>query len=144
MTFWFDMDGTIADLYGVEGWLDSIIAKETTPYNIARGIGNLSQLARKLNRIQELGHKIGIISWTAKNGTDLYNGQIACAKMMWLYKHLKSVHWDYINIVPYGTNKKETCKNGILFDDEEHNRNTWGNGNAFEPKDIIKVLNMYL
>ena len=31
MTIWFDMDGTIADLYGVEGWLEMLIAKDETP-----------------------------------------------------------------------------------------------------------------
>lgn len=31
MTIWFDMDGTIADLYGVDGWLEMLIAEDPTP-----------------------------------------------------------------------------------------------------------------
>lgn len=143
MTFWFDMDGTIADLYGVANWLDSLIAKETRPYDIAKGIGNLSQIARKLNKLQKLGHEIGIISWTAKGTDESYNEKIALAKLAWLNRHLKSVKWNSIKIVPYGTNKKETCQTGILFDDEEGNRKAWGK-DAFTPNEIVKVLNDFL
>ena len=52
---WFDMDGTIADLYGVAGWLESIIARETRPYEKAKGIGNLALIARLLNKAQKKG-----------------------------------------------------------------------------------------
>jgi len=67
MKIWFDMDGTIADLYGVNGWLEMLIAEDTTPYAIARPLVNLSQLARKLNTLQRAGYEIGIISWGSKN-----------------------------------------------------------------------------
>ena len=33
---WFDMDGTIADLYGVENWLEMLIAEDPTPYAVAK------------------------------------------------------------------------------------------------------------
>ena len=69
---WFDMDGTIADFYGVDGWLESIKAGETRPYEVAKGLGNLAHIARPLNKVQALGYEIGIISWTAKSGTPAY------------------------------------------------------------------------
>ena len=28
---WFDMDGTIADLYSVDGWLEDLLAFNTRP-----------------------------------------------------------------------------------------------------------------
>ena len=58
MTIWFDMDGTIADLYGVEGWLDDIIARRTRPYDEARTMVNMSYLARLLHQVQAQGHEI--------------------------------------------------------------------------------------
>ena len=42
MKIWFDMDGTIADLYSVNCWLEKLIAKNETPYTEAKGIVNLS------------------------------------------------------------------------------------------------------
>ena len=35
MRIYFDMDGTIADLYGVENWLNDLRTERTTPYEIA-------------------------------------------------------------------------------------------------------------
>lgn len=136
---WFDMDGTIADLYGVENWLAYLIAEDTTPYAIAKPLLNLSILARYLNKVQKLGYEIGIISWGSKNGTEEYFEKVACAKYHWLLKHLPSVEWDYVKFTNYGVNKWETCRDGILFDDEAQNRTNWG-GESYEPCQIIEVL----
>lgn len=136
---WFDMDGTIANFYGVENWLQYLLAENVYPYEVAKPLYNCSLLARYLNRLQAQGWKIGIISWTAKTGSDLYNGQIALTKMCWLHKHLKSVKWDAIRIVKYGTNKYKECGGGILFDDEENNRKAWPD-QAYMPDDIFSVL----
>ena len=139
MKIWFDMDGTIADLYGVIDWLPALIAEETAPYENARGLGNLALIARYLNKVQRKGHKVGIISWTAKNGTEEYNARVAEAKKAWLGRHLRSVAWDEIKVVAYGTDKKVATKGDILFDDEEGNRKNWGKG-AYTPAEIIEVL----
>ena len=141
MTIWFDMDGTIADLYGVEGWLDMLIAKDALPYEIAKPLIRLSALERILNRLQKQGYKIGIISWLAKNSTAEYDKAVAEAKEKWLKNHLASVVFDEINIVEYGTPKENFAKseNDILFDDEKRNRDTW-TGKAFDVDSIIEIL----
>ena len=139
MKIWFDMDGTIADLYGVTDWLPAILARDTRPYEIARGIGNLAHIARLLNKARENGHEIGIISWTAKVDDPAYNAKIATAKRKWLHKHLPTVTWNEIKVVRFGTDKKTATGGGILFDDEEPNRTAWGAG-AYEPREIVRVL----
>ena len=45
---YFDMDGTIADLYGVDGWLDDLMNESTRPYAAAAPLLNMQQLARSL------------------------------------------------------------------------------------------------
>ena len=134
----FDMDGTIADLYGVENWLEMLLAGDTTPYTEAKPLINFSAFARILNKLQRKGYAIGIISWLAKVDNDEYNNRVAEAKRAWLIAHLPSVKWDKINIVAYGT-PKSTCGNGILFDDEEPNRREW-KGTAYNVNNIIEVL----
>ena len=134
----FDMDGTIANLYGVENWLDYLIASDTTPYEVAKPLVNLSSLARVLNRLQRNGWTIGVISWLAKDSNTEYNERVAEVKRKWLAKRLPSVKWDKINIVDYGT-PKSTCGCGILFDDEEPNRTEWG-GIAHDVDNIIEIL----
>ena len=135
---WFDMDGTIANLYGVNGWLEMLLAQDPTPYAQAVPMVNMANLARLLHKAQRLGYEIGIISWLSKTTTAEYDMAVAEVKVEWLRKHLPSVEWDEIKIVAYGTPKHELCS-GILFDDEEHNRNTWGEG-AYEPSEILNIL----
>lgn len=140
-TIWFDMDGTIANLYAVEGWLPMLRAEDPTPYAIAQVMHNMSILARYLNKVQKCGYRIGIISWLSKCSTPTYDEAVTFAKIEWLNKHLNSVKFDEINIIAYGTPKEQFMKdeNDILFDDEEKNRINWG-GVAYEPCDIMQVL----
>ena len=141
ITINFDMDGTIADLYGVENWLDYLIAENTFPYANARPLLNLSALARKLNALQKQGYNLAVISWLSKSGTVEYNEAVTEVKMAWLRKHLPSVAWDRITIVPYGTPKQNFCENplDILFDDEERNRTNW-TGRAYDVQNIMEIL----
>lgn len=140
-TIFFDMDGTIADLYGVENWLDYLIASDALPYEIAKPLIRLNALARILNRLQKQGYKVGVISWLAKNSNTDYDEKVTKAKKEWLKKHLASVNFDEIHIVKYGTPKQTFAKtkNDILFDDEEKNRNDW-TGKAFDVNEIIEIL----
>lgn len=140
-TIFFDMDGTIADLYGVENWLDYLIASDALPYEIAKPLIRLNALARILNRLQKQGYKVGVISWLAKNSNTAYDEKVTRAKKEWLKKHLASVNFDEIHIVKYGTPKQTFAKteNDILFDDEEKNRNDW-TGKAFDVNKIIEIL----
>lgn len=134
----FDMDGTIADLYEVDDWLNDLINGDTRPYDIAKPLVNMSALAKVLNGLQKKGYIINIISWTSKNGTAEYNERVKVAKLKWLAKYLKSVKFNNVYIVPYGTPKHE-ISSGILFDDEKPNRDKWGVG-AYDVNDILGVL----
>jgi hypothetical protein len=135
------MDGTIANLYGVENWLAYLIAEDVKPYKEAEVMVNMNSLARILNRLQRNGHEIGVISWTAKNGSKRYNEAVESAKRDWLKKHLASVKFDFIAVVPYGYSKNNfaNSENDILFDDEEQNRKAWS-GVAYDVNNIIEVL----
>lgn len=138
---YFDMDGTITDLYGVENWLEDLQNKNTRPYEQAKVMLKMNVLARLLNRLQKEGYIIGIVSWLAKNSTQEYNERVTQAKVDWLHKHLPSVQWNELHIVEYGTPKEKVVQynTGILFDDEEDNRNNW-TGIAYDEKNIIEIL----
>lgn len=138
---WFDMDGTIADLYGVDGWLNDLINEDTRPYESAGTMFNMQVLARLLNKLIRKGYKVGVISWTSKNGSESYKKEIEKVKKEWLKKHLRSVEFSEIHIVDYGTPKSTFAKNpnAILFDDEEKNRKEW-KGIAYDVENILEVL----
>ena len=138
---YFDMDGTIANFYGVENWLDYLIASDPTPYKVARPLLNMSHLARLLNQLQREGWHIGIVSWLSKTSTMEFDVATTQAKMAWLNHHLPSVHWDEYNFLAYGTPKHERVMfaDGILFDDETPNRINW-TGTAYDVQNIIEIL----
>ena len=140
-TIYFDMDGTIANLYGVNGWLESIINRDASPYTNAEPMVRMNSLARVLNTLKRKGFKVGIVSWLAKDSTEEYDEMVTRAKLNWLKTHLKSVQFDEIHIVPYGTPKHEIVANpnGVLFDDEEPNRTNWL-GTTYDVNAIIETL----
>ena len=139
-TIYFDMDGTIADLYAVPDWLPMLRADDETPYMLARPLVNMSRLARALHKAQKCGLTVGIISWASKQASDEYIARIDRAKRDWLKRHLPSVKWDDIQVVAYGIPKSTLAQSGdLLFDDEERNRTEWGNG-AYSPEEIFEVL----
>jgi len=141
MKIYFDMDGTLVDLYGENEWLKDIINENARPFKNAKAIINLAVVAKLLNKIQKNGYEIGIITWTPKNATKTYNKAVAEAKIKWLKKHLPTVRWNEINIIPYGHTKNyyNTTEYDILFDDEIQNRTEW-NGKAYNTNEIIRVL----
>ena len=138
---YFDMDGTIADLYGVPNWLDYLINSDPLPYKAARPLVNMNSLARLLNRLQADGWHIGIVSWLSKSGTTEFNEVVTATKVEWLNRHLHSVNWNEVVIVPYGTPKQEVVQfaTGILFDDEVPNRENW-TGTAYDVENILEIL----
>lgn len=144
-TIYFDMDGTIADLYSVKGWLDDLENYRVRPYAEAVPMLNMSLFARYLNKLHKVGYKLGVVSWLSKTGTEEYNERVAEIKREWLSIHLKSVQFDEIHIVEYGTPKQTVVDNpfGVLFDDEKQNRKNW-TGKAFDVDDIIGVLKALL
>lgn len=140
MTIWFDMDGTIADLYSVEGWLPMLRAYDPTPYAEAKPLVHLSTLARLIHKAQRNGYAVGILSWLSKTSTADYDEAVTMAKMAWLRKHLPSVAFDAVAIIPYGYGKYHfNSGNDVLFDDEERNRIEW-DGEAYDVSDLLKTF----
>ena len=138
---YFDMDGTFVNFYGVDGWLDSLMAGHTKPYRIAKPLIDMREFGKAINHLQNLGYHVGIVSWLSKTSTEQYDKRVTKAKLDWLNKHLSAVEWDEIAIVPYGTTKAKVVKysDGILFDDEKPNRVEW-DGIAFDVDNIIEIL----
>jgi FMN phosphatase YigB (HAD superfamily) len=140
-TIFFDMDGTLADFYGIDNWLEYLNNFDVTPYKQADTLFNMSAFARLLHKVQNMGYKIGIISWLSMTGTKEYNERVTQVKLDWLKLHLPSVEWDIIHITEYGVSKNSfmNTTDDVLFDDNAEIRQEWG-ANAFDEKNILDIL----
>lgn len=124
---YFDMDGTIADLYNVPDWLPKLQNSDVSPYVDAAPMVDMPALNALLEKFAALGFIIGVISWTAKDGTKEYNKAVRAAKRAWLNTHFPCV--SELHIVKYGTPKHTTAKikGSILVDDNADVRKAWEN-----------------
>jgi histidinol phosphatase-like enzyme len=137
---WLDMDGTIADLYSVDGWLEMLRAEDATPYAIAKPLLNMNVLARLIHKAQRKGFQVCIVSALAKDSTEAYDEKVKTAKEKWLKKHLASVKFDEIRFVPYWFKKNDVnTGNDIFFDDEERHLTAW-TGKAYHASEILSTL----
>ena len=138
-TLVFDMDGTIADFYGVDGWLDCLKASDTKPYDEAKPLYDMAKLAEILNMLKGFGWTIAITSWLAKGASKEFDEAVRQAKREWLAKY--NFPYDEIHLVKYGTTKANcTRKNGgyqVLVDDNASVRKGWRLGHTIDANENI-------
>lgn len=142
----FDMDGTIADLYGVKGWLDDLQAEKTRPYDEAEPMYNMEELVDLLNRLREIGWMIAVTTWLAKDATKEYNKAVTKAKKNWLARY--NFPYDEIHCVKYGRTKADCTRHKadfqILIDDNKKVRDGWTLGTTvnaqFDITNFLKAL----
>ena len=80
----FDMDGTIANLYGVDNWLGMLRAFNPTPYAIAEPMYDMDKLVGLLNALKNDGWRIAVTSWLSKESNPAYAAEVRMAKIKWL------------------------------------------------------------
>lgn len=146
-TLVFDMDGTIANLYEVENWLEDLRSFNPRPYIIAEPMYDMVLLNALLNELKNNGWKIVVTSWLSKDSTKAYDKEVRKAKREWLERYNFPV--DEIHLVKYGTTKANcTRKLGgyqVLVDDNKQIRNGWNLGSTINANnDIITELAMLL
>ena len=144
----FDMDGTIANLYGVENWLEQLREYNANPYKVAKPMYDMDTLATILNLLKEKGWIIAVTSWLSMDTTREYDREVRKAKREWLERY--NFPADEIHLVAYGTTKANcTRKLGgyqILVDDNEKVRNGWNLGSTINANENImeKLVDLLL
>lgn len=115
----WDMDGTIADLYNVDNWLDKLTNEDASPYVDAKPLVNVQELTNKLLALKAAGYRLAIVSWLAKGSSKQYDKDVRAAKRAWLDKHFPGV-FDEVHLVKYGTTKRQVVRKyaeAVLVDD---------------------------
>lgn len=142
-TLVFDMDGTIADLYGVENWFEDLRSENPRPYEIAEPKYPMDFLNGLLDYFKMLGWRIVVTTWLAKNSSKEYDELVRNAKLAWLEKY--EFPYDEIHLVKYGTTKANCTRHlggvQVLVDDNEKIRKGWTLGKTIDAnKNILEQL----
>lgn len=137
-TIYFDMDGTLADLYGVPkrnfggspmGVFQRLDNNDARVYAEARPIMANVNLLKELKR---KGYRIGIITAGSRfpPGTppqiqQQMNNDTLNAKRRWLNRY--GIFVDEFKFTPYGVPKINSAsdRQGVLIDDEDKVLRTW-------------------
>lgn len=125
---YLDMDGTIADLYGIENWLEGLRNEVDGLFLQCEPLITESELLVLFpNDIYELR----ICSMTPMNASKEYCVKVIEEKNIWLDKHFPSIKKR--TYLEYGYNKNiRNSKNHILIDDNKIIRESY-RGLALEP-----------
>ena len=143
----FDMDGTIADLYSVNGWLEMLDHQNPTPYIEAKPMWDMAELNATLMALQEVGIEIRVITWLSKHTTPAYSEEVRIAKREWLERY--AFPCDHFHGVAFGSTKADSVRRylaenegAILIDDNAKVREGWHLGEAIDPTaiDIVEYL----
>jgi hypothetical protein len=135
----FDMDGTIADLYGVLDWLPKLRAENVEPYATAEPLYDMDVLNEIVSMLHDSGYKIIVVSWGSMGCSTQYTREVKKAKIEWLERN--NFPYDEIHVVKYGTPKANYIKSdlSILIDDNEKIRNDFLKSTKGKDKKVIKA-----
>lgn len=128
-----DMDGTIADLYGVDNWLENLRAENPQPYIDAKPLVDMNTLNILLSILKDCGWRIVVTTWLSKGASPEYDRLVREAKLAWLEKY--KLPYDEIHLVKYGTTKADCTRkygygNQVLVDDNEQILRGWHLGSV--------------
>lgn len=139
-TIYFDMDGTIANLYGYDGWLEMLRAEDTKPYEDCTPMGDIEELRQVMDALLMAGFTLGIISWGAMGGSREYCKRTRKAKKAWCDEYFGGVFAEF-HVVKYGTPKHHVrkIKDSILVDDNADVRQAW-RGETIDATDTKKMI----
>ena len=142
-TIVFDMDGTIANFYGVDNWLNDIRSENTRPYDIAKPLYDMDVLNAILLALKSQGWRIAITTWLARGSSVNFENAIRHSKLEWLAKY--DFPYDEIHLVRYGTTKANATRHlggyQILVDDNTKIRQGWHLGSTIDAnKNILDAL----
>ena len=140
MIVW-DMDGTMADLYGVEGWLPKLRAEDVLPYEIAKPMWDMERLANVLRGLQDFGIEQRIVTWLSMGSSEEYKTETRRAKKEWLERF--GFPFDSFHGVQYGATKADSVRRflgddetAILIDDSAKVRKGWHLVETIDPTEI--------
>lgn len=126
---YFDMDGTVFDLYGKSNWLELLRNEQNGAFNGGFILGDLMyyEFLAEINKLANLGVQFGIITWLPMQASPEYEEVCRAEKLEWVKQYMPFV--TEFNCVSYGIPKQNCIQKRAsrmyLIDDNAEVRETW-------------------
>lgn len=126
----FDMDGTVADLYGRDGWLESIQNEEAGLFLNLEPLHDTEAFDEMAMNLISNGWSIGIITWLPMNASFQYMETVAKEKWLWAQRFMPYI--SEFHAIPYGMPKQNApfkkAQKMVLVDDNYEVLRMWTTG----------------
>ena len=137
----FDLDGTLVDTYKDPNWLKKIENEDVSLFEEAKPLIKQKHLLDLIEKLQDKGYKIGIISYLPWYASNRYKAEVKKAKEDYIKSKFSKINFDKIHIIPYGIPKDTFADKGdVLIDDDPKFRKAWSKGKAYTHEDLINKL----
>lgn len=118
---YLDMDGTIANLYGQDNWLEKLQNETKGLFLNCEPLTTIEELEKQFPTTE---YELRVLSMTPKGVSKEYCEIVIAEKNAWLNKYFPTITKRIY--LPYGNNKNlKNSKNAILVDDNETIRNNY-------------------
>lgn len=146
-TIWFDMDGTIAELYKVNGWLEMLRESDWRVYDKCLPRAHFDRINRAVEALTAHGWQVGVITWASKDvGWGVDCDRIGEIKFDWLCRFFPAIADGKFACIPYGESKaqylldmEEAGEVNYLVDDNKEVREDWRAHSC--PGCVFKTIN---
>lgn len=124
---YFDMDGTVADLYGEKNWLDNLRKEVCGSFINLRPLVDMTELAMVCHQLMNLGYSFGVITWLPMGASYEFERVCEKEKKHWVDTLMPWVSEFYAQT--YGEPKQSApihrAAQMILVDDNAEVRAKW-------------------
>lgn len=139
---YFDMDGTVADLYGSADWLYKLRNEVPGAFRNLEPLHDMVELERICKELIADGWELGIITWLPIDASKKYEAICTAEKIEWANKYMPYI--TDIIAQPYGTPKhtapQKRAKMMVIVDDNDDILQTWAT--PVQRKTIDAKINM--
>lgn len=126
-TWYFDLDGTLADLYHAERWLEKLENEEAELFSNLETMIDEEKFKEWATERLLNGDRIEVITWLPRGASEEYEKICAKEKEKWVKQHFPFI--TEINCLSYGIPKQYAIKKRtslmVLVDDNEEVLQMW-------------------
>ena len=143
---YFDMDGTIYDLYNLPDWLAKL-RNEISPFLDTESLVDIKTMAHLINVLRIQGNTFGVITWLPRDASEYFEELCAQDKAEILDRDFGTDAFDTFEAIKFGTPKHTTVgrpltREDVLIDDNWEILSEWteADGTGVHASKLITYL----